>query len=52
VDFKKDAAGDGPPPEFRFTPDQISGELARAGFTLRSQYEFLPRQIFLMYAVK
>jgi cyclopropane fatty-acyl-phospholipid synthase-like methyltransferase len=52
VDFKKDAPGDGPPPEFRFTPDQISGELARAGFTLRSQYDFLPRQIFLMYAVK
>jgi cyclopropane fatty-acyl-phospholipid synthase-like methyltransferase len=50
VDFKKDAPGDGPPPEFRSTPDQISGELARAGFTLQPQYEFLPRQMLLMYA--
>ena len=30
VDFKKDAAVEGPPKEFRFTPEQISGELAQA----------------------
>jgi ubiquinone/menaquinone biosynthesis C-methylase UbiE len=51
VDFKKDAAGEGPPPEFRFTPEQISEELAKAGFTLQSQYDFLPRQMFLIYVM-
>jgi cyclopropane fatty-acyl-phospholipid synthase-like methyltransferase len=49
IDFRKDAPGDGPPPEFRFTPDQITGELSRAGFTLRSTHDFLPRQMFLIY---
>lgn len=52
VDFKKDATGDGPPAEFRFTPDQISGELAKAGFVLQAQHDFLPRQMFLVYTVK
>ena len=35
--------------EFRFTPEQISAELAQAGFTLRTTYDFLPQQIFLVY---
>lgn len=51
VDFRKDAP-EGPPPQFRFTPDEISGELALAGFALRQQHDFLPRQIFLIYGVK
>jgi cyclopropane fatty-acyl-phospholipid synthase-like methyltransferase len=51
VDFRKDSP-DGPPVEFRFTPDQISAELAQAGFTLQTSHEFLPRQIFLVYRVK
>lgn len=51
VDFRKDAPG-GPPPEFRFTPDQISRELEQAGFVLRQQHDFLPRQIFLIYQAK
>ena len=52
VDFKKDAPGEGPPKEFRFTPEQISGELAQAGFTLLAQHDFLPRQMYLVYGVK
>lgn len=48
VDFRKGAPG-GPPDHFRFTPDEISGELARAGFALQAQHDFLPRQIFLVY---
>lgn len=52
VDFRKDAGGEGPPPEFRFTPDQISGEMAQAGFVLDAQHDFLPRQLFLVYRVK
>lgn len=51
VDFRKDAP-EGPPAHFRFTPEQISGELGQAGFTLEAQHEFLPRQIFLVYGVK
>jgi len=51
VDFRKDSP-EGPPAEFRFTQDQISAELEQAGFTLRTQHEFLPRQLFLIYAAK
>jgi SAM-dependent methyltransferase len=51
VDFRKDAES-GPPVEFRFTPDQISAELAQAGFRLQTRHEFLPQQIFLIYGVK
>lgn len=52
VDFKKDAPGEGPPKEFRFTPEQISAELAQAGFALQAQHDFLPRQMYLIYSVK
>jgi SAM-dependent methyltransferase len=51
VDFRKDAPS-GPPVEFRFTSDEISAELAEAGFTLLTSHDFLPRQIFLVYGVK
>jgi SAM-dependent methyltransferase len=51
VDFRKGAPS-GPPEEFRFTPDQISAELASAGFSLQTTHDFLPRQIFLVYGVK
>ncbi len=51
VDFRKGVPG-GPPDEFRFTPDQISQELAQAGFVLRTSHDFLPRQHFLIYGVK
>lgn len=48
VDFRKDAP-EGPPVEFRFTPEEIGAELASAGFVLDAQHDFLPRQIFLVY---
>jgi ubiquinone/menaquinone biosynthesis C-methylase UbiE len=51
VDFRKEAP-QGPPVEFRFTPDQISAELARAGFRLQATHDFLPQQVFLVYGVK
>jgi SAM-dependent methyltransferase len=51
VDFRKGAPS-GPPEEFRFTPDQISAELAKAGFSLQTSHDFLPRQMFLVYRVK
>jgi cyclopropane fatty-acyl-phospholipid synthase-like methyltransferase len=48
VDFKKDAP-EGPPIQFRFTSEEISAELGRAGFSLQRQYDFLPRQMLLIY---
>lgn len=48
VDFKK-GSPEGPPEEFKFTPDQISGEMAKAGYALQTAHDFLPRQMFLIY---
>jgi SAM-dependent methyltransferase len=48
VDFRKDAP-DGPPPEFRFEPDQIVAEMAQAGYRLERKHDFLPRQLFLIF---
>jgi ubiquinone/menaquinone biosynthesis C-methylase UbiE len=47
IDFKKGAPG-GPPDQFRFTPEEIKAELARAGFEPVAQPDFLPRQTFLI----
>lgn len=52
VDFRKGSGGDGPPDEFRFTPEQIGAEMAQAGFVLEAAHDFLPRQLFLVYRVK
>lgn len=51
IGFRKGAPS-GPPEEFRLTPDQISAELAKAGFSLQVSHDFLPRQNFLVYRVK
>lgn len=51
VDFRKGSPS-GPPEEFRFTPAQISGELAKAGFSLQTSHDFLSRQNFLIYGVR
>ena len=48
IDFRKDSPS-GPPVEFRFTPEQITDELERAGFRLADEHGFLPRQMFLVY---
>jgi ubiquinone/menaquinone biosynthesis C-methylase UbiE len=50
IDFRKGAPS-GPPDEFRFTPEQITAELKQAGFSLRTQHDFLPRQLFLVYSL-
>jgi predicted methyltransferase len=52
IDFRKDAPGDGPPADFRFTPEQISADMAGAGFVLDASHDFLPRQHFLVYRSK
>ena len=47
VDHRRGAPGGGPPDEFRFTPDEIDAELARAGYRRQARHDFLPRQSFL-----
>ncbi len=51
VDFRKDAP-QGPPVEFRFTPEQLTAELRQAGFEVDNSHDFLPQQLFLIYRVK
>lgn len=51
VDFRKEAP-QGPPVEFRFTPDQVTAEMAKAGFRLQANHDFLPQQLFVIYAVQ
>lgn len=51
VDFRKDSP-EGPPVQFRFTPEQITNELAQAGFVLAETHDFLPRQHFLIYRLR
>jgi ubiquinone/menaquinone biosynthesis C-methylase UbiE len=48
VDFRK-GAPEGPPEQFRFTSQQIRDELARAGFSLVAEHDFLTRQLFLIF---
>ena len=50
VDFRPDSP-EGPPKEFRFTPEQIKSEMSKAGYTLAAQHDFLPRQHFLIFAL-
>lgn len=51
IDFRKDSP-EGPPVEFRMVPDQITAELVTAGFALETSFDFLPRQMFLVYCLK
>jgi ubiquinone/menaquinone biosynthesis C-methylase UbiE len=48
IDFRKDAPT-GPPKEFRFTAEQITAEMAKAGFRLHAKHDFLPHQLFLIF---
>jgi len=48
VDFRKDAP-EGPPVQFRFTPEQIQNEMKQAGYELQASHDFLPRQHFLVF---
>jgi len=41
----------GPPPEHRLSPEQVTEELTRAGFTLAAHHDFLPNQYFLVFTV-
>ena len=51
VDFKADAP-EGPPPEHRIPPEQVTSELESAGYMLVATHPFLPRQYFLIFQAK
>ncbi len=48
IDFKADSP-QGPPAEFRFPPEKFQSEMSAAGYKLVAQYDFLPRQLFLIF---
>jgi ubiquinone/menaquinone biosynthesis C-methylase UbiE len=48
IDFRRDSP-EGPPVEFRFTPEQVETELAPSGFRVVARHDFLPRQYFLVF---
>jgi SAM-dependent methyltransferase len=48
IDWKKESPM-GPPPEHRFSPDQIQSEMNRAGYRLIEQHDFLPHEYFLVF---
>jgi cyclopropane fatty-acyl-phospholipid synthase-like methyltransferase len=50
IDFKPDSP-EGPPKEFRFSPEKFKAEMSKAGYRLAAQYDFLPRQNFLVFAI-
>lgn len=50
IDFKPDSP-EGPPKEFRFPPERFISEMAKAGYALVTQHDFLPRQHFFIFEV-
>jgi len=51
IDFRLDSP-EGPPKAARIAPEQVTAELARAGFALAEEHRFLPRQYFLVFKVE
>ena len=50
IDFTPESP-EGPPQEFRFPLKQFTSEMGKAGYKLTAQYDFLPRQRFLIFEV-
>jgi SAM-dependent methyltransferase len=48
VDFTMDSEI-GPPPRARVAPEQVKRELAKAGYELAGEHDFLPNQYFLIF---
>ena len=48
VDFKADSPN-GPPPEFRLSPETVTQELNSAGYSFVESLQFLPRQYCLVF---
>jgi len=48
VDFTMDSEV-GPPPRARVSPEQVKRELAKAGYEIAAEHDFLPNQYFLIF---
>jgi cyclopropane fatty-acyl-phospholipid synthase-like methyltransferase len=48
IDYRMDSP-DGPPVSARSTPDQLKAELSASGYSFLKQYDFLPKQYFLIF---
>ena len=48
IDYRMETV-DGPPKSARSTPDQMKAELKTSGYTFVKEYNFLPRQYFLVF---
>lgn len=48
IDFRMESV-DGPPKSARSTPQQIKAELKASGYDLAQEYDFLPKQYFLIF---
>jgi cyclopropane fatty-acyl-phospholipid synthase-like methyltransferase len=48
IDFRPESP-EGPPKEFRFTPETFQAEMKQAGYKLAAKLDFLPRQNFLIF---
>jgi SAM-dependent methyltransferase len=49
IDFTLDSP-DGPPKQMRIAPKTVKDELSKAGYVLRKEHAFLPRQYFLEFS--
>ncbi len=49
LEFHPEAKGPGTPLADRLPPERVVAELAAAGFEVREQHDFLPRQYFLVF---
>ena len=49
IEYRPEATVVGPPLEMRLSSEQVKGELTASGFTLGKEYDFLPREYFLIF---
>ena len=49
IEYRPEATVVGPPLKMRLSSEQVKGELAASGFTLGEEYDFLPREYFLIF---
>ena len=52
VDFHKKPLPVGPPPAMKLTPEDVTAELAAAGFAPTASHTFLPHQYFLEFRLR
>lgn len=51
IEFRPNDNSPGPPSDMRLSPKQVIQELDAAGFKLVKNYEFLPREYFLIFSL-